>query len=91
MREYECGIFDFRNGKNTNTWISKDIPIKVEAFSNVLTVATANAIEVFDVRKLIKPFIKENVKGLKDFYYEPNINKIFIGCENRLRVYLTDY
>lgn len=90
-QEYECGIFDFRNGKNTNTWLSKDIPIKVESFASLLTVATANAVEIYDVRKLIKPFIREEVREVRDFLYEPNIGRIFIGCENKLRVYKADY
>ena len=39
-QEYDCGIFDFRNGKNTNTWVSRELPIKAESFGNLLTVAT---------------------------------------------------
>ncbi len=27
------------------------------------------------------------VKGIKDFLYEPNINKLYVGCENKLRIY----
>ena len=42
--EYECGIYDFRNGKNTDTWISKEIPIKVESFARTMIVATNSAI-----------------------------------------------
>ena len=38
--EYECGVFDFRNGKNTNTWISREVPMKVDTFGNVMTVGT---------------------------------------------------
>lgn len=59
--EYECGIFDFRNGKNTDSWISKEVPLKIESFSKILTVATANAIEIFDIRKLIKPIERDSI------------------------------
>jgi hypothetical protein len=45
-----------------------------------LLVATKNAIEFYDMRKLIKPFDRELVKGIKDFLYDPNLNKLFIGC-----------
>jgi hypothetical protein len=27
--KYECGIFDFRNGKLSDSWISSEIPIKI--------------------------------------------------------------
>ena len=67
--EYECGVFDFRNGKNVNTWLSRDIPLKVDTFGNVMTVATAQGIEIFDTRKLVRPFIKESVRGARDFIF----------------------
>ena len=78
--EYECGIFDFRNGKNNDNIICKDMPVKMELFGRSLLVATSNYFEVYDTRKLFKPVEHEPVKGLRDFLYEPNINKLFVGC-----------
>ena len=90
--EYECGVFDFRNGKNTNTWVSREVPTKVDTFGNVMTVGTQKGIEVFDIRKLVRPFLRENIKGgVLDFLFEPNIGKLFVGCESKLKVYSSSY
>jgi hypothetical protein len=58
-------------------------------FYKTMLVANHNAIEFYDIRKLIKPFEREVVRGVKDFLYEPNIGKLFIGCDSKLKVYRT--
>jgi hypothetical protein len=57
----------------------------------VLTVATQQNIEIFDIRKLVRPFLRESIAGIRDFLYEPNIEKLFVGCESKLKVFATHY
>ena len=67
------------------------MPIKIDTFGNVMTVATGSGIEIFDARKLVRPFLREKVRGVRDFIYEPNIGKLFVGCEGKLKVYAATY
>jgi len=71
--------------------MSKEIPIKVDCFGRILTVATSNFIEIYDTRKLIKSVVKEDIPKIKDFYYEPNLSRLYVGCENKLKIYTTEY
>jgi hypothetical protein len=54
-------------------------------------VTSSNAVELYDVRKLLKPFEYERVRGIRDFLYEPNLSKLFIGTESSLRVYSAEW
>ena len=65
--------------------------MKVEAFNKILTVATANAIEIFDIRKLIKPIERDSIDRFRDFLYDPNLNRLFVGCDNKMKIYRAEY
>ena len=65
----------------------KEPPLKMEAFGHTLITAQPQSIELYDLRKLYKPFERESIRGVRDFLYEPNISRLLVGCESRLKVF----
>lgn len=56
-------------------------------FDKMLIVVSLNNLSVFDVRKLRKPFLRENINNITSFLYEPNLNKFYLGTSGALKIY----
>lgn len=59
----------------------------MDNFQTDLIVAFENSIDIYDIRKITKPFQSEPANGIRDFIYDPNLQRIYLSTRRSLMVY----